>query len=114
MKHTNPTYNFQDVNLLVTYAHRRSCSILHRNISNPDNVETANKLKKLLDDQVDDASHDFDTISHSSCSYDKTEGLSIDVDKIIGHDDGVLTDEEYDDYYGDYEPDAELLDDNQV
>jgi len=103
----------QDMNLWVTYAHRRSCSLLHRD-PEADNTVTADNMKKLLDSQVDDASHDFDKISHSSCSYDTATGLNIDVDKIIGGGSDLMSDEDYDLYYGDFEPDAEILSKSEV
>merc|ERR1712038_1036190 len=75
----------QDVNLVLTYAHRRSCSILHRD---PDpseaNTETAAAAKRLLDSQVAAASHDFDAIPHSGCSYDTSGSLNINVDTLLG------------------------------
>ena len=97
----------------MTYAHRRSCSLLHRD-PEADNTVTSDNMKELLDSQIDDASHDFDKISHTSCSYDTATGLNIDVDKIIGGGSDLVSDEDYDLYYGDYEPDAEILSLNEV
>jgi len=105
----------QDMNLLVTYAHRRSCSILHRT-SNGDHSSTSAKMKNLLNSQVEDGSHDFDRIPHSGCDYNTNTGLNIDVDKVIGNDDDdLVADEDYDTYYGDYVPDndAEIFDISQ-
>ena len=65
--------------------------------------------------QVDDASHDFDLISHENCSYDTATGLNINVDEILnGKDPEKMTEEEYDLIYGDYEPDAEVLSAQEV
>ena len=103
------------MNLLVTYAHRRSCSILHRT-SNGDHSSTSAKMKNLLNSQVEDGSHDFDRIPHSGCDYNTNTGLNIDVDKVIGNDDDdLVADEDYDTYYGDYVPDndAEVFDISQ-
>ena len=50
----------QDLNLFITKAHRRSCSILQR-----DNLEDTNiteQMSTILDNQLEDASHDFDRI----------------------------------------------------
>jgi len=104
----------QDVNLLVTYAHRRSCSILHR-AALGDHSSTSASMKNLLNSQVEDGSHDFDRIPHSDCDYNTNTGLNIDVDKLVGNDDDdAVADEDYDTYYGDYAPnpddDAEIID----
>ena len=46
--------------------------------------------------QVDDASHDFDLISHENCSYDTATGLNINVDEILnGKDPEKMSEEEY-------------------
>ena len=64
---------------------------------------------------MDDASHDFDVISHEDCSYDTDKGLHINVDEILnGKEAETMTQEEYDAIYGDYEADAELLSAHQV
>ena len=64
---------------------------------------------------MDDASHDFDVISHEACSYDTNKGLHINVDEILnGKEPETLTQEEYDAIYGDYEADAEVLSAQQV
>ena len=106
----------QDVNLVLTYAHRRSCSILHRD---PDpseaNTETAAAAKRLLDSQVPAASHDFDAIPHSGCSYDTSGSLNINVDTLLGGGkEEPMTEEEYEDVYGDYNPDAEIIAQEEV
>ena len=65
--------------------------------------------------KVDDASHDFDVISHENCSYDTDKGLHINVDELLnGKEPEMMTDEEYDLIYGDYDPDAEVLSAQQV
>ena len=65
--------------------------------------------------QVDNASHDFDVISHENCSYDTDKGFNINVDEILnGKEPEVMTEEEYDAIYGDYEADAEVLSAQQV
>ena len=117
---------------MLTYAHRRSCSILHRD---PDpseaNTETAAGAKRLLDSQVPAAvlcctvlycllqvpaaSHDFDAIPHSGCSYDTSGSLNINVDTILGGGkEEAMTEEEYEDVYGDYNPDAEVIAQEEV
>jgi len=104
----------QDVNLYLLYTHRRSCSLLHRN-PGADNSPTSAQMKELLDSQVDDASHDFDVISHEDCSYDTDKGLHINVDEILnGKEPETLTQEEYDAIYGDYEAEAEVLSAQQL
>ena len=74
-------------------------------------------MYRVLDEQVEDASHDFDKINQEDCEHEKEKKLSIDVDKILGlaKDETESGDDvEYDDYYGDYEPDAEVLTAQQV
>ena len=56
----------QDLNLFITKAHRRSCSILQR-----DNLEDTNiteQMSTILDNQLEDASHDFDRINQVNIS----------------------------------------------
>merc|ERR1711915_398876 len=72
----------QDVDLFLSYVHRRSCSILQR-VPEEDPVITE-KMKGLIDSQIDNASHDFDKIKQDGCQYDKEKVLNIDVDKILG------------------------------
>ena len=104
----------QDINLLFTFAHRRSCSILHRE-PQADTAESSARLKSLLNSQVEDASHDFDEIKHEDCNYGDESGFNINVDKILGQgDEVVITDENYDLYYGDYEADVEILSSAEV
>jgi len=99
----------QDINLLFTFAHRRSCSILHRD-PQADTAESSERLKSLLNSQVEDASHDFDEIQHDGCNYGDDSGFNINVDKILGQGEEVtITDDNYDLYYGDYEGDVEIL-----
>merc|ERR1712168_663790 len=57
----------QDMDLFFTYAHRLSCSIMQR--SPEEDPAITSKMRKLLDNQVDDASHDFDKIKHEGCDY---------------------------------------------
>ena len=74
-------------------------------------------MSKLIDGQVENASHDFDKIKQVGCEHGKEKKLNIDVDKILGlkGDDLVSVDAgDYGDYYGDYEPDAEVLSTQQV
>ena len=104
----------QDINLLFTFAHRRSCSILHRD-PQADNTESSARLKSILNSQVEDAAHDFDEIKHEDCNYGDDSGFNINVDKILGQEDEVvITDENYDLYYGDYEADVEILSSAEV
>merc|ERR1711915_227702 len=105
----------QDVDLFFTSAHRRSCSILQRKTE--EDLSITQKMYRVLDEQVEDASHDFDKINQEDCEHEKEKKLSIDVDKILGlaKDETESGDDvEYDDYYGDYEPDAEVLTAQQV
>merc|ERR1711988_354391 len=100
----------QDINLLLAFAHRRSCSILHRDPQG-NNTQAVADMKSLLNSEIDDASHDFDQIKHEDCDYGGDTGLNINVDKILGNTEEVtITDENYDLHYGDYEADVELLD----
>ena len=101
---------FQDVNLLFAYAHRRYCSMLQR--TSVEDMDLTKKMAILLDKQIPDASHDFDSISHEGCDYDTDKGISINVDKILGGgDDDLVSDSEYEQFYGDYtEEDAEVFD----
>jgi len=106
----------QDINLLFTFAHRRSCSILHRD-PQADTAESSARLKSLLNSQVEDASHDFDQIQHSDCNYGDESGFNINVDKILGQGDSgevTITDENYDLYYGDYEAQVEILSSDEI
>ena len=106
----------QDINLLFTFAHRRSCSILHRD-PQADNALSSARLKSLLNRQVDDASHDFDQIKHEDCKYGDDSGFNINVDKILGQGESgevTITDENYDLYYGDYEAEVEILSSDEV
>ena len=41
-------------------------------------------MKNIIDEQVDNSSHDFDKIKHEGCEYGKEKALNIDVDKILG------------------------------
>ena len=64
---------------------------------------------------MDDASHDFDVISHENCNYDTDKGFNINVDEILnGKEPEMMTEEEYDAIYGDYEQEAEVLSTQQV
>ena len=92
------------MDLLLTYAHRRSCSILQR--SRVEDPAITTSMKSVLDAALgEDASHDFDAIDQSECADpDRESAINIDVDRLLG-----LKEEEYEDIYGDYEPDAELL-----
>ena len=106
----------QDINLLFAFAHRRSCSILHRD-PQANNTETSDRMRSLLNSQIEDASHDFDEINHENCDYGDDTGFNIDVDKILGHKDDediTITDENYDQYYGDYEGEVEIFSPEKV
>ena len=72
----------QDMDLFLTYAHRRSCSILQREAS--EDAGLTEKMSSLLDAQIEEASHDFDRIKQEGCEYNKEKVLNIDVDKILG------------------------------
>jgi len=106
----------QDVDLFFSYVNRRSCSILQR--SKDEDTDITQRMKDLLnsdvqDEDVDDASHDFDRIKHDKCDYGKEKAITIDVEKILGLGKGntaelVSYEDVYGDY-GDYEPDAEVL-----
>merc|ERR1712029_1103840 len=72
----------QDMDLFLTYAHRRSCSILQRDAA--EDAGLTEKMSTLLDEQIDDASHDFDKIKQEGCEYEKEKVINIDVDKILG------------------------------
>merc|ERR1711970_1482773 len=50
----------QDVDLFLSYVHRRSCSILQRQAE--EDPEITKKMKELIDSQIENASHDFDVI----------------------------------------------------
>merc|ERR1712215_351456 len=81
----------QDVDLFFSYVHRRSCSILQR--LKEEDIEITNKMKELLDAQIENASHDFDKIEQAECDHDKEKVLNIDVDKILGlKGDGLMRD----------------------
>ena len=65
--------------------------------------------------QVAAASHDFDAIPHSGCSYDTSGSLNINVDTLLGGGkEEAMTEEEYEDVYGDYNPDAEVIAQEEV
>merc|ERR1712106_1121274 len=81
----------QDVDLFLSYVHRRSCSILQRN--QEEDPEITKKMKDLIDSQIENASHDFDKIKQEGCEHGKEKVFNIDVDKILGlkGDSGVIT-----------------------
>jgi hypothetical protein len=72
----------QDMDLFFTYAHRLSCSIMQR--KQEENPTITERMRKLVDSQVENASHDFDKIKQDGCDYDKERVLNIDVDRILG------------------------------
>merc|ERR1712013_197286 len=72
----------QDVDLFLSYVHRRSCSILQRQAE--EDPEVTKKMKELIDSQIENASHDFDIIKQEACEHGKEKVLNIDVDKILG------------------------------
>ena len=49
-------------------------------------LTTLPKFHDLINDQIEDnASHDFDVISHEGCNYnDPGKGLQVDVEKVVG------------------------------
>ena len=96
------------MDLLLTYAHRRSCSILQRSREEDPAITVA--MKAVLDEALgEDASHDFDAIDQTGCADpDRESAINIDVDRLLGLKEEE-EEEEYEDIYGDYEPDAELL-----
>merc|ERR1711988_1099028 len=71
----------QDLNLFITKAHRRSCSILQRKAL--EDTSIIEQMFGILDSQLDDASHDFNRIKQEDCDYGE-DGFKIDVDKILG------------------------------
>ena len=63
------------MDLFLTYAHRRSCSILQRD---PDeDAGVTENMSALLDGQIEEASHDFDRIKQDGCEYNKEKVLNI-------------------------------------
>merc|ERR1712168_1710705 len=72
----------QDMDLFFTYAHRLSCSIMQR--KQEEDPAITERMRKLVDSQVENASHDFDKIKQDGCDYDKERVLNIDVDRILG------------------------------
>merc|ERR1711902_371891 len=72
----------QDMDLFLSYVHRRSCSILQR--SSTEDTDITERMSALLDGQIEEASHDFDRIKQEGCEYNKEKVLNIDVDKILG------------------------------
>ena len=54
------------MDLFLTYAHRRSCSILQR--VREEDAAISEAMKALLDQELGEgASHDFDTIEQAGC-----------------------------------------------
>ena len=90
----------QDLNLFITKAHRRSCSILQRKAL--EDTSITEQMFGILDSQLDDASHDFNRIkqvkysviflsiqsNQEDCDYGE-DSFKIDVDKILGTGDQV-------------------------
>jgi len=95
----------QDFDAFFAKFHRRSCSILQRDQT--ENTDITQQMMQKLNTEIDDASHDFDKIKQEGCDYSKDTVLTIDVDKIIG---GGSDDDESG--FGDFEPDAELINTN--
>ena len=67
--------------LFFTFGHRRSCSILQRD--SIEDTDITERMSTLLDEEIDDASSDFDKIKQEGCEYGK-ERVNIDVDRILG------------------------------
>jgi len=103
----------QEMNLLLTYGHRRSCSILQRHREEDSGI--TERMKDVLDTALgEEASHDFDTISQTECKDpDRESAVNIDVDRLLGireeGEEADLGSREYIDLYGDYNGDAELI-----
>jgi len=97
----------QEMDLLLAYGHRRSCSILQRNREEDPGI--TERMKSVLDTALgEDASHDFDKISQSDCQDpDRESAINIDVDRLLGlKEEGEEADVgsgDYIDLYGDYE-----------
>ena len=97
----------QEIDLLITSAHRRSCSILQR--QREEDASVTQRLRNVLEEALGDgAAHDFDKIEQGECQdQDRESAINIDVDRLLY---GKAEEkEEYEDVYGDYEPDAELI-----
>lgn len=64
--------------------HRRSCTILQR--SQMRDTSVTSKFHDLINEKIEsNASHDFDVISHETCSYNSPgKGLQVDVEKVVG------------------------------
>ena len=62
--------------------HRLSCSILQRNQT--EELIITKEMSKLIDNEVESTSHDFDKIKQDGCEHDREKVLNIDVDKILG------------------------------
>ena len=60
-------------------------------------TQTMRKLKDFLDQRLitgdQPFSHDFDIIDHRNCNYDSTQGLDLDLDKVLGGDVGTVSDD---------------------
>jgi len=84
--------------------HRRSCTILQRKPMRDSSITS--KFHDMINEQIEsNASHDFDVISHESCSYeDPGKGLQVDVEKVVGKIFGTNQDDYIID--GDYEADV--------
>merc|ERR1712098_96582 len=72
----------QDIDLLFAAAHRLSCSILQR--SPEEDSEITNRLKKQVDEQLNNSAHDFDPIKQTGCEHDREKTWVIDPSKILG------------------------------
>ena len=72
----------QDINLFFSKVHRLSCSILQRNQT--EDTEITKEMSELIDNEVENASHDFEQIEQAACEHGKEKALNIDVDKLLG------------------------------
>ena len=68
--------------MFFSKVHRLSCSILERNQT--EDLEITQEMSELIDNEVENASHDFDKIKQDGCEHDREKVLNIDVDKILG------------------------------
>ena len=68
--------------MFCSKVHRLSCSILQRNQT--EDLIITKEMSKLIDNEVESTSHDFDKIKQDGCEHDREKVLKIDVDKILG------------------------------
>merc|ERR1712227_980365 len=78
----------QTFSLFIMRGHRRSCSILQRSAT--EDTAITDRLVTLLDSQLEGASSDFNKIKQDGCNYNSTNGITIDIDQILGIASGFL------------------------